>query len=44
MDTSSRPLTRKERWLLFGVFAVALLVAVLREWEIPQYCLRWLSR
>jgi hypothetical protein len=44
MAASSHSLTRKERWLLFGVFAVALLAAVLREWNIPQYCLRLLRR
>ena len=36
-------LTRRERIVLFVVFAIGLLAATVHEWGIPQYCLRLLT-
>ena len=36
-------LTRRERLILFTVFAIGLLAAMAHEWNIPQYCLRLLA-
>ena len=43
MTPMSTTLTRRERLVLFAVFAIGLLAAMAHEWNIPQYCLRLLA-
>lgn len=35
--------SRRERLILFGVFALAIGVAIAHEYRIPSYCLRYVS-
>ena len=43
-NASSEKLTRRERIVLFAVFALGLAVAISHEWDLPAYCLRLLGQ
>ena len=35
--------SRRERLILFAVFALAIGIAIAHEYEIPSYCLRYVG-